>query len=137
MHRLGKVLLGSTAVAALLSGAVTLPTTQASAQVNIDGLIRGALHEYNRHYRHRGHHGRTHEARHGRHHRQQHEAKDEDSGKDKHSGDDGDQANNKPDRRQFSSHPKETPQTDASAGNQPPPQQPKPNGDVPSFTPEK
>lgn len=136
MHRLGKVLLGSTAVAALLSGAVTLPTTQASAQVNIDGLIRGALHEYNRHYRHRGHHGRTHEARHGRHHRQ-HEAKDEDSGKDKHSGDDGDQANNKPDRRQFSSHPKETPQTDASAGNQPPPQQPKPNGDVPSFTPEK
>lgn len=143
MQRFAKVLLGSAAAVALISGVMTLSTTQASAQIDIEGMIRGAMaHGYHGgHYR--GRHGRVHETRRGRHSKE-HEAKDDDSGKDKHPGDNGDQVNNKPDRRQFSSHPKDTPQSEASnpppapAAPQSPQQQPdKGSGDVPSFTPEK
>ncbi len=149
MSRLGKILLGSTAAVALTSGALTLSATQASAQINIEGLIRGAMSQYGVHYYRGRRRGRTHEVRRGRH-AKEHEAKGDDSGdsgKDEHPADNGDQANNKPDRQQFSSHPKDTPQTDASAANPPPPppqqpqppqqQQPQSTGDVPSFTPEK
>jgi hypothetical protein len=41
MRAIGKYLLGSAAAIALLSGATMVMTTEASAQFNIDGIIRG------------------------------------------------------------------------------------------------
>jgi hypothetical protein len=93
MQRLNQVLLGSAAVVALVSGAMMLSTTKASAQFDIGGIIRGAVaHGYygGGSYRRRG---RVHETRRDRHSK---EAKEEDKDKqekaDKHEDKQVDQA---------------------------------------------
>ncbi len=137
MQRFSRVLLGSAAAFALVSGAIAFSTSQASAQIpfigNLPGFVPhgsfGSSHYHSRH-------GRSeHEVRHERRSKEK-DAKDDDSGK----GDDS--ANNKPDRVQFSAH-GSAPETAASSPPAPsapapaPPSSGQPSGDVPSFTPEK
>jgi hypothetical protein len=92
MQRLRKVLLGSAAAVALASSAMMLSTTEASAQFDIGGIIRGAMTHgyYGGGYRRRG---RVHETRRDRHSK---EAKEEDKDKqekaDKHEDKQVDQA---------------------------------------------
>lgn len=84
MQGFGRILLSSAAAVVLVSGATVLSTTNASAQFNIEGIIRGAMaHGYyggGRSYHHHGSSGRVHETRHERH--RSREAKEERSKED-------------------------------------------------------
>jgi hypothetical protein len=139
MQGFARILLGSSAAAALVAGATMLSTTQASAQINIEGLIRGAMsHGYNGGgTSYRGHHGKVHEARHEHEHHSKNskEANDEDKGKqdnedkqDKQSA----QANegNHNNQAEDKGPPQSSPPANTSAQRQPAP-------DVPAFSPSR
>lgn len=149
MHRYCKLLLGSAATLALISGATMLTTTEASAQINIEGLIRGAMsHGYYGGYSYRHHRGRVHESSHERRSKKHEEADDEGSskGKDDHSADVGNKVNVKPSTAANQVNPGSNngqhPETAASNTVTPaqapaPAPAPKPNNDIPAFSPSR
>ena len=133
MHRYCKLLLGSAAIAALIAGATMVTTTEASAQVDIEGLIRGAMsHGYYGGYSYRHHRGKVHESSHERRSKKKEEADDEGSskGKDDHSADAGSKDDGK-----GSSNRAETNSSATPAANTNPTKQPV--ADVPNLTPER
>lgn len=124
MHR--HLLLGSAAAVALISGAAMLTTSPASAQINIEGLIRGAMSHgyyggYSRHHR-----GKVHESSHERRSKNKEDADDEGPSKDK--DDTASKGDVKPAANRGDSSP-------APAANANPPRQPV--ADVPNLTPER
>jgi hypothetical protein len=140
MPRFSRVLLGSAAAVALVSGAIAFSTSQASAQIPFIGGLPGFVPNGGFGSHHSRHGRGDHEARHDRRSKEK-DAKDDDSGK-------GDDSGSKPDRVQLSGHgPDHGPETAASnppSSSAPPPAPPpsppssgQPSGDVPSFTPEK
>jgi hypothetical protein len=154
MHRYCKVLLGSAAAVVLISGATVLTTREASAQINIEGLIRGAMSHYGGgYYRHHRSGGRVHEVRHERGSK---EAKDDDKDDGLSKGK-GDQKVNqsadignkdaKPSNAPTQADPgmnnKSQPETTAASNTPPPPppapaaQTPKGNSEIPAFSPSR
>jgi uncharacterized sporulation protein YeaH/YhbH (DUF444 family) len=138
MHRYCKVLLGSAAAVALVSGPTVLTTSEASAQINIEGLIRGAMSHgyyggYSRHHR-----GRVHETKHERRSKDQDADDDDDSkGKNKkeQSADTGDKSDGKGTQTQTDASAKKL-EPETAASNTPPPPPPKPS-DTPVFSPSR
>jgi uncharacterized sporulation protein YeaH/YhbH (DUF444 family) len=132
MHRYCKVLLGSAAAVALVSGAVMLTTSEASAQINIEGLIRGAMsHGYGGYSRH--HRGKVKESKHERRSKDKDDADDDDSSKGKkEESADTDGKGSSAQTQVDSSAKKLEP---VPAANTSPPKQPV--ADVPSLTPER
>ena len=137
MHRYCRLLLGSAAAVALISGATMLTATEASAQINIEGLIRGAMHSYyggGGYYRH--HRGRVHESSHERRSKKHEEAKDDEDNKggskDNH-GSSGHQTADKDssDRASSDKGSSAVPAANTSSQKQ------QPVADVPNLTPER
>lgn len=134
MQRLSKVLLGSAAAVALASGAVMLSTTEASAQFDIGGMIRGAMEHgyYGGGYRRRG---RVHETRRERHSK---EAKEEDKDKqdkaDKHEDKQVDQAAGGNSGNSNRAEDKGPPSSPPPANSGTPKQ---PVADIPAFSPSR
>jgi hypothetical protein len=155
MHRYCKVLLGSAAAVALISGAAMLTTSEASAQqINIEGLIRGALsHSYGGYYRrHRG--GRVHEVRHDRGSKDKDAKENDDDGLSK--GKDDQKGNQSADIGSKDAKPANAPSaptradsgvkkgqqesaaSDTTPSTPPPPAPPpKPSNEVPAFSPSR
>jgi len=139
MYGYWKFVLRMGTTVALLAGTATLMTTQASAQFNIEGIVRGAISQgccgggYSRR-----HYGGVHESRHG-HRSKSDEADDEDSSKGKDDKASDTKTDTKADVKPASavsrvdSRPDQgQPQTAASS-----PPTSKPNTDIPAFTPSR
>lgn len=134
MNGIWNSLLRTAAVIAALAGLSMLLASQASAQINIEGLIRGAMAHGGGHYR--SHRGRVHESKRERHRgNRKDDDEDEQSAKEEHT-----HGSNK---TELSAPVKEAPQTAAAS---PPPSAPAPaasastpksSGEVPTFTPER
>jgi hypothetical protein len=134
MQRLSRVLLGSIAAVALASGAVMFSTTEASAQLDIGGIIQGAMaHGYYGGYRHRG---RVRETKRERHPR---EAKEEDKDKqdksDKHEDRQVDRAAEGNSGNSNRAEDKGPPQSSPPPANSSTPKQPV--ADIPVFSPSR
>jgi hypothetical protein len=137
MYGYWKFVLRTGTAVALLAGTATLMTTPASAQFNIEGIVRGAISQGCCGYSRR-HYGGVHESRHS-HRSKSDEADDDDSskGKDDKAGDT--KTDTKADVKPASavsrvdSRPDQgQPQTAASS-----PPTSKPNTDIPAFTPSR
>ena len=139
MYGYWKFVLRMGTTVALLAGTATLMTTQASAQFNIEGIVRGAISQgccgggYSRR-----HYGGVHKLRHG-HRSKSDEADDEDSSKGKDDKASDTKTDTKADVKPASavsrvnSRPDQgQPQTAASS-----PPTSKPNTDIPAFTPSR
>jgi hypothetical protein len=136
MYGYWKLVLRTGTAVALLAGTATLMTTQASAQFNIEGIVRGAISQgccYSRR-----HYGGGHESRHG-HRSKSDEADDDDSSKGKDDKASDTKTDSKADVKPASavsrvdSRPDQgQPQTAASS-----PPTSKPNTDIPAFTPSR
>jgi hypothetical protein len=152
MQRYCKVLLGSAAAVVLISGATVLTTSEASAQINIEGLIRGAMSHYGGgYYRHHRGGGRVHEVRHERGSK---EAKDDDNDDGLSKGKGDQKGNQSADIGNKDAKPSSAPtqadsgmnsnksQPETAASNTPPPPAPtapppKPNNEIPAFSPSR
>jgi len=133
MHRYCKVLLGSAAAVALVSGATVLTATEASAQINIEGLIRGAMsHGYYGGYSRHHHSGRVHETRHERRSKD----KDADEDDDNKAGSKDKQDHQTADKDSSDKGSSDKGSSAVPAANTAPPKQ-QPVADVPNLTPER
>lgn len=131
MHRICKVLLASAAVVALISGASMLTTREASAQIDIEGMIRGAMsHGYGGYSRH--HRGKVHESSHDRRSKDKEDAEDEGPSKDK--DDTAGKGDVKPAANRDSGSNKGQQETAASNNSS---SGSKPNTETPAFSPSR
>jgi hypothetical protein len=137
MYGYWKFVLRTGTAVALLAGTATLMTTPASAQFNIEGIVRGAISEGCCGYSRR-HYGGVHESRHS-HRSKSDEADDDDSSKGKDDKASDTKTDTKADVKPASavsrvdSRPDQgQPQTAASS-----PPTSKPNTDIPAFTPSR
>ncbi|MGH6670823.1 MAG: hypothetical protein ACRECV_02470 [Xanthobacteraceae bacterium] len=137
MHGIGKALLASAATIVLISGAVVLSTGEASAQFNVEGLIRGAIaHGYygggGRSPRHR----RYHETKRDRHSK---EARDETRGKGKNKSDHSDKQTQQANQtnRSNDEQAKDKGQSQSASPAMSETRSQQPAVDVPALTPER
>lgn len=134
MHRYFKIMLKAATAVALLSSAAVLTAPKASAQFGFEGMICGAMGGGGFSRRH---HGRVHELRHHRHSKDEDADDDNSKSKDSKSAGNDSKADLKPASaaKQVDAAPNQgQPQAAASSA---PTSSPKPNADMPAFTPSR